>query len=60
MFKKQILYQQEGKRLISVYPADLPRLGLLLVSNLRLFGYAVGVDERSEVSGTGLVADVNV
>ncbi len=52
MYKKQMLYQQEGKRLISVYPADLPRLGLLLVSKLRLFGYAVGVDERSEVSGT--------
>jgi hypothetical protein len=30
MYKKQTLYQQEGKRLISVYPADLPRLGALL------------------------------
>ena len=41
MYKKQTLYQQEGKRLISVYPAALPRLGALLVSKLRIFGYAV-------------------
>jgi hypothetical protein len=52
MYKKQTLYQQEGKRLISVYPADLPRLGALLVAKLRLFGFAVGVDERSEISRT--------
>ena len=50
MYKKQMLYQQEGKRLISVYPADLPRLGALLTAKLKLFGYAVGIDERSEVS----------
>mgnify|MGYP003607018053 FL=1 len=51
MYKKQLLYQQEGKRLISVYPKDLPNLSALLASKLRLFGYAVtGVDERSEVS----------
>jgi hypothetical protein len=50
MYKKQTLYQQEGKRLISVCPADLPRLGVLLAAKLRLFGYAVGNDERSEVS----------
>jgi len=50
MYKKQTLYQQEGKRLISVYPADLPRLGALLSVKLKLFGYAVGFDERSEVS----------
>jgi hypothetical protein len=50
MYKKQTLYQQEGKRLISVYPADLPRLGALLAAKLKLFGYAVCVDERSEVS----------
>jgi hypothetical protein len=41
MYKKQLLYQQEGKRLVSVYPADLPRLGSLLSAKLRLFGYAV-------------------
>ncbi len=45
MYKKQTLYQQEGKRLISVYPADLARLGALLAAKLRLFGYAVGADE---------------
>ncbi len=52
MYKKQTLYQQEGKRLMSVYPADLPRLGPLLAAKLRLFGYAVaaGTDEQSEVS----------
>ncbi len=41
MYKKQTLYQQEGKRLVSVYPADLPRLGQLLAAKLRLFGYAI-------------------
>ena len=50
MYKKQTLYQQEGKRLISVHPTDLPRLGAVLAAKLRLFGYAVGIDERSEVS----------
>jgi hypothetical protein len=50
MYKKQILYQQEGKRLVSVYPRDLPRLDGLLRAKLRLFGYHVGNDERSEVS----------
>ena len=50
MYKKQMLYQQEGKRLILVYPADLPRLGALLTAKRKLFGYAVGIDERSEVS----------
>jgi hypothetical protein len=48
MYKKQMLYQQEGKRLISVYPADLPRLDQLLTAKLRLFGYAIGIGERSE------------
>lgn len=51
MYKKQMLYQQEGKRLVSVYPRDLPSLDALLTSKLRLFGYTVSrVDERSEVS----------
>ena len=50
MYKKQTLYQQEGKRLISVYPRDLPRLGEVLTSRLRLFGYAIRADERSEFS----------
>lgn len=41
MFKKQTLYQQEGKRLISVYPADLRRMSTILTEKLGLFGYAV-------------------
>ena len=39
MYKKQMLYQQEGKRLISVYPKDLPTLDTLLKQKLKLFGY---------------------
>ena len=42
MYKKQVLYQQEGKKLVSVYPADLSRLGALLGARLRIFGYTVG------------------
>ena len=38
MYKKQTLYQQEGKRLISIYPKDLPALDGLLVSKLRFYG----------------------
>jgi hypothetical protein len=41
MYKKQLLYQQEGKRLISVYPKDLPELGRLLASKLKHFGFEV-------------------
>jgi len=41
MYKKQTLYQQEGKRLISVYPRDLAGLDGLLAEKLRLFGYTV-------------------
>ena len=40
MYKKQLLYQQEGKRLISVYPRDLPRLDELLSAKLRLHGFS--------------------
>jgi hypothetical protein len=39
MYKKQMLYQQEGKRLLSVHPPDLPALDALLTAKLRLFGY---------------------
>lgn len=35
MLLKQKLYQQEGKKLISVYPADLPQLGNKLSAALR-------------------------
>jgi len=41
MYKKQTLYQQEGKRLISVYPGDLSVLDSLLVSKLRLYGVSL-------------------
>jgi len=47
MYKKQTLYQQEGKRLVSVYPADLPRIDALLTAKLRLFGYVA----QSDASG---------
>jgi hypothetical protein len=52
MLKKQQLYQHQGKRLISIYPADLPRLDTLLRAKLALFGYHLpaagssGVDEH--------------
>jgi len=40
MYKKQVLYQQEGKCLISVYPKDLHSLDTLFASKLHSFGYA--------------------
>ena len=40
MYKKQMLYQQEGKKLISVYPKDLPQLDALLSAKMRHFGFA--------------------
>ena len=52
MLKKQQLYQQQGKRLISIHPADKPRLDTLLRTKLAFFGYTVpapgepGVGER--------------
>lgn len=48
MLKKQQLYQHEGKRLISLYPADKPRLDAILRAKLALFGHnlAPGVIER--------------
>ena len=39
MLKKQQLYQQEGKRLVSLYPADKPRLDAVLRAKLALFGH---------------------
>lgn len=38
MLKKQQLYQQEGKRLISLHPVDKPRLDSVLRAKLALFG----------------------
>jgi hypothetical protein len=49
MYKKQMLYQQEGKRLISIYPQDLPHLNAVLSAKLRLFGYSVGDDSQCEL-----------
>jgi len=46
MYKKQILYQQEGKRLISVYPKDLPALDQLLSAKPRFFGYSLESSAR--------------
>jgi hypothetical protein len=37
MLLKQKLYQQEGKRLISLYPADMTNLDNKLAGALRLF-----------------------
>jgi hypothetical protein len=37
MYKKQMLYQQEGKRLISVYPKDLPVLNELLYDKMAAY-----------------------
>jgi hypothetical protein len=50
MYKKQMLYQQEGKRLVSIYPQDLPHLDHLLASKLRMFGFHPAIDARSKVS----------
>lgn len=38
MYKKQTLYQQEGKRLVSIYPENLSELDKILKSKLRLYG----------------------
>ncbi len=51
MLKKQQLYQQESKRLISLHPADKPRLDAILRAKLALFGCHIstpphGVSER--------------
>jgi hypothetical protein len=41
MLKKQQLYQQEGKRLISIHPKDKPHLDALLRRKLAFFGYTI-------------------
>ncbi len=40
MYKKQTLYQQEGKRLVSVYPKDLPELDPHLCAKLERYGFS--------------------
>jgi len=37
MLKKQQLYQQQGKRLISLYPADKPRIKESLLEKLEQY-----------------------
>lgn len=49
MLKKQQLYQQEAKRLISIHPPDKARLDAILRQKLALFGYTV-----SPASGAGV------
>ncbi len=49
MLLKQKLYQQEGKKLISLYPADLPHLDRRLGGALRSFACG-GHDEHRESS----------
>ena len=39
--KKQQLYQQEGKRLISIYPPDKPRIDMVLRHKFALFRYSI-------------------
>lgn len=51
MLLKQKLYQQEGKKLISLYPADLPQLDRRLGDALRSF-VCGGCDEHCESSLT--------
>lgn len=52
MLKKQQLYQQEGKRLISIHPPDKARLDAVLRHKLAFFGYTIppnappGIGER--------------
>jgi hypothetical protein len=49
MLKKQQLYQQEGKRVISVYPSDKSRIDAVLRAKLGLPGYRLpnpGVGQR--------------
>jgi hypothetical protein len=41
MLKKQQLYQQEGKRLISIHPQDKTHLDILLRNKLALFGFTI-------------------
>jgi hypothetical protein len=51
MLLKQKLYQQEGKKLISLYPADLPHLDRRLGDAMRSF-VCGGRDEHCESSLT--------
>lgn len=54
MLKKQQLYQQEGKRLISLHPADKPRLDSVLCAKLALFGHLIPSGAGNNHSGPGV------
>ena len=41
MYKKQTLYQQEGKRLISIYQRDPPGLDGVPATKLRHHGFTI-------------------
>ena len=47
MLKKQQLYQQEGKRVISIYASDKPHLDAVLRAKLAIFGYHFPPSEAS-------------
>jgi len=40
MYKKQTLYQQEGKQLVSIYPKDLSALDSIMKTKLRHYGFS--------------------
>ncbi len=47
MLKKQQLYQQESKRLLSVYPADKPQIDAVLRGKLSLYGKTIPLASAS-------------
>ena len=50
MLVKKQMYQHAGKRLVSIYPKDLPQLDALLAQKLALLGRSESaLDERSGV-----------
>jgi hypothetical protein len=56
MLKKQKLYQQEGKRLISLYPPDKSRIAEVLREKLARYAMLPPVGERQRVSPTATPA----
>jgi hypothetical protein len=51
MYLKQDLYMQAGKRLISLYPDDKPRIGEILAEKLARFSRAVSVPDEAQSNG---------
>jgi len=54
MLKKQQLYQQEGKRVISLYPADKPRLDAVLRAKLALLAHDLSPPSPASHSALGV------